>query len=350
MSMNSTAPAAELLEVHPVDAGKKRLAQLSSHLMHRGLEVTRLPRCSSLIALASLHGAQSNDAQGSAASELAARGFAPVRGGAVRKALHELGEKGYTVLVDMMNQDHLEQLRARFEQLSAMEGRLGGIEVLPPPRQQQLLEDTAAEGPNVGVRRLGDLVNKGECFDRIWQNEVLLSIVMGVLPGPFKLHSLNGHDPKPGHGHQALHADWGGPESVAEVVAAGVWSEDSNQIGRPACLFGVLNSAWCLDDFTAAAGATRVVPGSHLVAGTKPSNDADSRAVQVVANAGSVIVWNGSTWHGGSLNSTASQRRAIHCAWIDRKYPQQTDQRKYLRGETVARFKTSLPRYLLDVE
>jgi hypothetical protein len=269
----------------------------------------------------------------------------------VQQALLELGKQGYTVLVDMMDQHHLEQLRDHFEQLSATEGRLGGIEVLPPPRQQQLLEETAAEGPNVGIRRLGNLVNKGECFDKIWQNEVLLSIVMGVLPGPFKLHSLNGHDPKPGHGHQALHADWAGPESVAQVVAAGVWSDEPTQIERPAQLFGVLNSAWCLDDFTVASGATRLVAGSHLVAGSKPSNNADSRAVQVVANAGSVVVWNGSTWHGGSLNSTAcSKRRAIHCAWIDRKYPQQTEQRKYLRWQTAARFKTSLPRYLLDVE
>ena len=210
MKFINTAPAAELPETHLVADGKKRLAQLSSHLVqHRGGSATRLsPPCSSLCAAgsgagsgtarASLHGAQANDAQVSAASELAAHGFAPVRSGAVRTALRELGEKGYTVLVDMMDRDHLEQLRERFEQLSAIEGRLGGIEVLPLPRQQQLLEDTGAEGPNVGVRRLGDLVNKGECFDRIWQNEVLLSIVMGVLPGPFKLHSLNGHDPKPG--------------------------------------------------------------------------------------------------------------------------------------------------------
>lgn len=327
----------------------QRLARLGSHIVRQRFDESGWRRCVvSPLADASNNG--SERLQASAAEELAARGFVPVRSDVVRKALRELESRGYTVVPDMMSQDHLEHLRDQFDHLSATEGRLGGIEVLPPLRQQQLLEDTTAEGPNPGIRRLGDLVNKGVCFDKIWQNEVLISIVMGVLPGPFKLHSLNGHDPKTGHGHQSLHADWGGPTSRADLVAAGVWSEEAKPIERPAHLFGVMNSAWCLDDFSEASGATRLVEGSHLVPGSKPSSDADALAKQVVAKAGSVIIWNGSTWHGGSLNSSSGKRRAIHCAWIDRKYPQQTDQRKYLREETAARFKTPLAGYLLDVE
>ena len=329
----------------------QRLARLGSHITRGRFDDAGPRRCAGRVQPhEALQPNACSERQASAATELAARGFVPVRSDVVRKALRELESRGYTVVQDMMSREHLEQLREQFDHLSATEGRLGGIEVLPPPRQQQLLEDAAAEGPNPGIRRLGDLVNKGACFDKIWQNEVLISVVMGVLPGPFKLHSLNGHDPKTGHGHQGLHADWGGPTSRAELVAAGVWSEEAKPIERPARLFGVMNSAWCLDDFSEASGATRLVEGSHLVPGSKPSSDADARAKQVVAKAGSVVIWNGSTWHGGSLNSTSGKRRAIHCAWIDRKYPQQTDQRKYLREETAARFKSPLPRYLLDVE
>ena len=70
----------------------------------------------------------------------------------------------------------------------------------------------------------------------------------------FKVNSLNARVPLRTQGHQDLHVDWGpddhepGQQRGAERVRAGHF-------------FGV-NSLWCLDDFTAAVGATRVVPGN----------------------------------------------------------------------------------------
>jgi hypothetical protein len=277
-------------------------------------------------------------------AELARLGFAPIASSVVTTALAELDEKGYTVVEGMIDERWLGQLRETFDALSAVEGRLGGLEVLPEARQQELLRSDAP-GPNPGIRRLGDLVNKSPCFDGIWQNPLLITIVAGVLPGPFKVHSLNGHDPLAGQGRQALHADWGGfPASMGHIAGANKLAGE-----RPPRLFGVVNSAWCLDDFSAEAGATRVVPRSHLRAGSSPAEDADREAVQVVAKAGSVVIWNGSTWHGGCLNAKGSRRRAVHCAWLDRQFDQQTNQQKYLREETAARL-TPLHRYLLDVQ
>eukprot|EP01047_Picozoa_sp_COSAG01_P074166 COSAG01_NODE_12305_length_1763_cov_1.043870_2_plen_108_part_00 len=97
----------------------------------------------------------------------------------------------------------------------AMRRKLGGLEVLPERRRAELLRLSAAwQGAGVpgslanpGTRRLGDLVNKGQCFDAVWTDPLLLSLVASVLPGPFHLHSLNGHDPLPGYGRQALHAE-----------------------------------------------------------------------------------------------------------------------------------------------
>lgn len=103
---------------------------------------------------------------------------------------------GYTVLRGIISPAWIEELRDRFERLSDEEGRLGGLEVMPEEKQQQLLTGTQ-DGQVPGVRRLGDVVNKGACFDAIWQHPVLLTVVGSVLPGPFKLHSLNGHDPRP---------------------------------------------------------------------------------------------------------------------------------------------------------
>ena len=270
--------------------------------------------------------------------ELCKRGFVPVASPVVDAALAELTTDGFTVLPNMIDSRWLQDLRETFETLCAQEGPLGGLETMPPERQTELRAPLEpgyeGEPPFAGIRRLGDLVNKGECFDGIWQNLTLISIVAGVLPGAFKLHSLNGHDPKSGQGEQNLHADWSPPPDLSP---------------REPHLYGVVNSAWCLDDFTIESGATRVVPKSHLRAGSAVAEEADKEAVQVVAAAGSVIVWNGSTWHGGATNTTISTRRAVHCAWLDRRYKQQTNQREHLRVETAKRL-LPLHRYLLDVE
>jgi len=206
--------------------------------------------------------------------------FEPETGPAIDTALAELDARGYTVLRGMIDEAWLGELRQRFDELCDEEGLLGGLETMPEERQQELraslLPGYEGEPPFAGIRRLGDLVNKGACFDRIWQNPTLISIVAGVLPAPFKLHSLNGHDPRPGQGRQNLHADWSPPPELQP---------------RDPGLFGVVNSAWCLDEFTIEKGGTRLVPASHRVPGSTPSETADEEAVQVATPAGSVIIW-----------------------------------------------------------
>ena len=99
-----------------------------------------------------------------------------------------------------------------------------------------------------GADRLADLVNKGSMFGVCFTHPGVLAGIAHVL-GDFKLSSLNFRAARPGHGHQPLHADFGGP-----VPTAG---------------YQVCNSIWLLDDFTADNGATRVVPGSHRFGGQR---------------------------------------------------------------------------------
>ena len=184
-----------------------------------------------------------------------------------------------------------------------------------------------------GVRRLADLVNKGEVFDGVYLDPLLLAAVWHVLRRPFKLHSLNAHDPLPGHGQQELHADWGGERGT----------------GR----YHVVNSMWMLDDMRADNGATRIVPGSHLFPGRVGEEVSDRLAphpgeVLLEAPAGAVAVFNGSAWHSCTRNRSQRPRRLLHCAFIAREHRQQTDQREYLRPETGRRL-TPLARYVLDV-
>lgn len=229
----------------------------------------------------------------------------------------ELDELGFTVFHNVIDPEWLAALRQRFEELMEAEGDQAGIEV------HQM----------VGVRRLADLVNKGTVFDRLYVHPVMLAAVHHVIQRPFKIVSLNGHDPRPGHGQQKLHSDWGGDRS-----------------GPP---FHQTNALWMLDDLTVENGATRVVPGSHRWP-TKPHDEMDDllathpQEAYVTGPAGSVGFFNGQIWHGSTENHTTNKRRVVHCAYTARENPQQTDQRQYLRAETAARLSPAA-RYVLDV-
>jgi ectoine hydroxylase-related dioxygenase (phytanoyl-CoA dioxygenase family) len=73
----------------------------------------------------------------------------------------------------------------------------------------------------------------------------------------------------------------------------------------------MVTSMWALDDFTAANGGTRFVPGSHTWATTPFSRDRprDAHEVSLEMPAGSVMVFHGSLWHGGGANTTTNEWR-----------------------------------------
>ena len=75
-----------------------------------------------------------------------------------------------------------------------------------------------------------------------------------------------------------------------------------------------LASLVALVDFTATNGATRVAPGSHL---WDPARfPADDEIAQAVMPAGSVVIYLGSTIHGGGANTTADEwRRGVHLSY-----------------------------------
>jgi ectoine hydroxylase-related dioxygenase (phytanoyl-CoA dioxygenase family) len=210
----------------------------------------------------------------------------------------------------------VEAVRAQLAGLLAAEGERAGLEV----HQEK------------GTDRLADLVNKGAVFEPCFTEARVLACVGEVL-GEFRLSSLNFRAALPGHGRQALHADWGGP-----VPPGG---------------YQVCNSIWLLDDFTTANGATRVVPGSHR-SGTVPRLAMPDPAaphpdeVQITGRAGTVVIFNSHLWHGGASNRSDRPRRALHGLFTRRDRAQQTDQQAYLRPETLSRLSPAA-RFILDV-
>ena len=74
----------------------------------------------------------------------------------------------------------------------------------------------------------------------------------------------------------------------------------------------MVNTVWLLDDFTPENGGTRIVPGSHKSGMAGPPDGMEVKHVfQLIAPAGSVLVFNGQCWHGGGTNQTDTNRHAL---------------------------------------
>jgi ectoine hydroxylase-related dioxygenase (phytanoyl-CoA dioxygenase family) len=78
----------------------------------------------------------------------------------------------------------------------------------------------------------------------------------------------------------------------------------------------VLNSMWAITGFTRANGATRLVPGSQ----NRTHYPAEEECVFAEMPAGSVLVWDGSLFHGGGANTTDAERLGLtinyNAAWL----------------------------------
>ena len=174
----------------------------------------------------------------------------------------------------------------------------------------------------VGADRLADLVNKGEVFDIFYTHHRVLAGIAHVLGQKFKLSSLNYRAAKPRMGLQKLHVDW------HEAVIPGQYK--------------VCNSIWLLDNFSKENGATRIVPGTHLSSDLPQDRLTNQEAphvdeVIIEAPAGSVFIFNSHAWHGGTTNHTSKARRSIHSYFCEFTQPQQVDQSRYIKKETLGR-------------
>lgn len=228
-----------------------------------------------------------------------------------------LDEQGYLPLPNILSDERVAMFRQRLDDIAAAEGDKAGTEV----------------HQEAGTTRLSNLIDKDPMFEICYTHPRVIAAMDHVLKSDFKLSSLNSRASLPGEGLQALHADWG----------EGVSPDD----------FQVCNSIWLLVDFTEENGATRVVPGSHRSGQTPSEALDDAKAphpdeILLTASAGTVVIFNSHTWHGGTVNKTGVPRYALHSYFCRRHQSQQLNQKEHLSAETVSRLSPAA-RYILDV-
>jgi ectoine hydroxylase-related dioxygenase (phytanoyl-CoA dioxygenase family) len=226
-------------------------------------------------------------------------------------ALEEIAEQGYTVLPDVIEPDLCD----------ALTDALLRIE-----RENQVVP---ADNDFEGTRtvRIYNLLAHGAPFDRVPIHPAVLPIVEGVLDDGCLISSLSSIAIGPDETPQPLHAD-------DQLIA----------LPRPHPAL-VCNTMWALTDFDEANGATRIVPGSHVWP-TCPDYGKPHPSIPAEMKRGSVLVWNGSLWHGGGANTTAERRVGLamnYCAGFIR---QQENQQLGIPREVVRGYPERLQRLI----
>ncbi len=166
-------------------------------------------------------------------------------------------------------------------------------------------EERVAAGDNIfeGFRtvRIYNLLARGKIYESIPVHEAVLPIVEQVLDSGCLVSSLSSIAIDPGEVPQPIHAD-----------------DQLIPLPRPHVPI-VCNTMWAVTDFTGENGATRLVPGSHTLPDA-PSFGEAPETIAATMRRGSVLVYNGSLWHGGGANASTGRRIGIamnYCAgWI----------------------------------
>lgn len=228
-------------------------------------------------------------------------------------AADELAERGFTVLPGPLTPDGVLRLQAAYDAAVA---------------------NAAADDVRVGrtTTRVNDFVNRGEAFDFIYTWPPVLDACRRVIGRPFRLSALHARTLMSGAFAQELHVD----------------------IPRCSDAWPMLGLILMVDEFRTDNGATRFVPGSHRWPDV-PENVIGDRqapyagAVLGCGPAGSIILFNASTWHGHTANATHTVRRSVQATFIPRDARPATDFGARMQPATWARL-DAVARYVIGLD
>ncbi|MEM7409470.1 MAG: phytanoyl-CoA dioxygenase family protein [Myxococcota bacterium] len=191
-----------------------------------------------------------------------------------QETVEALADQGFVILEGAIEPALVRRLRDAIREVTA--------EAAAAPR------GNSTEG--YATLRTYNLLAKGAAFQEMPTHEAVLPVVEGVLDEGCLLSGMTAIDMGPGEVPQPIH-----PDDL--VVTA----------PRPHPPV-MCTSIWALTDFTEANGATRVIPGSHRFPGL-PDPKGEHDWIPAEMPAGSVLLLDGSTWHGGGANQTSDEWR-----------------------------------------
>jgi ectoine hydroxylase-related dioxygenase (phytanoyl-CoA dioxygenase family) len=259
------------------------------------------------------------------------------------RAKSDLDEYGYCLVAEALEPAALHRLRERLVEQADAERR-DGHAYRDGGRSQRVVDDYGSLRPdaftaaNGGVnQRVWMLANKGRCFRELIVHPLVDALVGHVLGERFILSQMSANIARPGGVRMGLHTDqWWMPQPVrpgrphvrpADVTRAAAQSfvEPDPTLGIAPAV--VANTMWMLSDFTAANGATEVVPGSHKTGAHPPSGDQSKcGVVSAQAPAGSLMVFDGRLWHGTGACTGSEMRLGLLTTFCGPQFRPQENQ------------------------
>jgi hypothetical protein len=220
-----------------------------------------------------------------------------------------LDEFGVTIHEGFVGPTILRSLQERLIEQAEMEREQGVAWFNGEPEEGKCVEGFIKPGSWIGTpkgepyfQNVSFLVNKGRVFIDLAASPLALEYVGHLLGDRFNMIALSGIILSKGAPRQDLHFD----QLVMPFVAP---------------LPSVMNIFVILSDYDEEMGATRFVPGTHLL-----NNNAVETArggpmygyfpdhketVPAVAQAGDAIIWDGRVWHGQGESRSEKIRRSI---------------------------------------
>jgi ectoine hydroxylase-related dioxygenase (phytanoyl-CoA dioxygenase family) len=205
------------------------------------------------------------------------------------QAARDIATHGLAIVPDVLSGETLKRVREALYR-AADEDRARGWE-------QKFGLDYADDNTN---QRVWNVLSRDPVFADLAQHPSALAMVKSVLGWPALLGNLSANITGPGGGEMVLHAD--------QIFVPTPWPAEPQGA----------NVTWCVDDFTDANGATRIVPMSHRLHRPPAAEDAATPTVPLEAGAGTMVVFESRLWHKTGHNRTADQRRAGIFGWYTR--------------------------------
>jgi len=201
----------------------------------------------------------------------------------LEKNVEELKEKGYTILPNVIDHAMADRVRAGILK-AAEEDAANGIVTMGGDK-----------GPT--GRTVFRMVERGRVFEEIAMNPVLLALMTSVLGHGLTISTFTAMIRPQGTPRLPLHSDnqfMPGPFSDWQHGATAVWY---------------------LEDVTAEAGSSRLVPGSTHRKRHPGPNEGEDEWIALEAPKGSLVMWVANTWHGNCARTIPGERVTLHTAF-----------------------------------
>ncbi|MEM7365170.1 MAG: phytanoyl-CoA dioxygenase family protein [Pseudomonadota bacterium] len=153
----------------------------------------------------------------------------------------------------------------------------------------------------IGHVMITHLVHQHPAFEQVLTHPVKKALMSHLL-GP--VHRLS---------HSSAWIKWKTPNEWTKVMSTGMHA-DQSRVPEPWHWRAphMANMNWLLTDYTREDGALSYVPRSHKEERFPPEDEANERAVPVEAPMGSLVIFQGGTWHGSFRKTTPGLRVSLH--------------------------------------